>query len=237
MNSPVGDDIDQLLATEEARLIEAREAALEAFKCKPTAANRKAYTRAVGVVEEFLKAKLEPLPSERSFVGLPEVLEFLQGENWKISQSTIYEHRDAGKIHVETNGSFTLSSVTDYARVHLRKMDGTPGAAIAEDLGAQKMRAEIARITHDGKLRELKLRQELGELMPKSVVEVELAERAGNLKSYFDSVARSSAGRIIKIVGGDPQKATDLIAWMLGMNAKAFDNYARPIHGTEEDEV
>lgn len=237
MKGPTGDDLDQVLAAEESRLISDREAALEAFKCKPTAANRKAYTKACDSVEGFLKAKLEPMPAEQTFAALPDVLEFLQADGWKISQSSLYEHRDTGKIRSEANGCFTLASVGNYARTHLRKVDGTPGGEVAEDLGAQKMRAEINRITHDGALRELRYRQELGELIPKSVVEVELAERAGNLKSYFNSVARSSAGRIIKIVGGDPQKAAELIAWMLGMNAKAFDNYARPIQGTEEDEI
>jgi len=236
MMGPLGDELDNLLATEEARLVAERNAALEAFRCKPTAANRKAYTKANESVEQFLKARLEPIRAERVFPGLPDVLEYLLEDGWKISQSTLYEHRDAAKIRAEPSGSFTLPSVQDYARIHLRKQDGTPGAAVAEDLGAQKMRAEINRITHDGALRELKLRQELGELIPKSVVEVELAERAGNLKSYFNAIARSSAGRIIKIVGGDAQKSADLIAWMLAVNAKAFDNYARPIQGTEEDE-
>jgi len=236
MKIPTGDDLDQLRADQEGLLIAKREAALETFKCKPTAANRKAYSKASETVEQFLKARLEPLPAEQTFAALPDVLEYLLEDGWKISQSTLYEHRDAAKIRAEPSGGFTLSSVRDYARIHLRKQDGTPGAAVAEDLGAQKMRAEINRITHDGALRELKLRQELGELIPKSVVEVELAERAGNLKSYFNAIARSSAGRIIKIVGGDAQKSADLIVWMLAVNAKAFDNYARPIQGTEEDE-
>ena len=170
------------------------------------------------------------------FASLADVLSYLQDEKWKISQSTLYEHREAAKIKPDANGAFTLGGVQEYARVHLRKMDGTPGAAVGENLGEQKLRAEISRIESDGKLRELKLRQELGELIPKSTVEVELAERANNLKSYFNAIARSSAGRIIKIVGGDPQKSADLITWLLAMNAKAFDNYARPIHGAEDIE-
>lgn len=232
----MSEDLDQIVAAEEERLLKERDAALGEFRGKPTKVNRQAYERANKALEEFLKAKLEPLPAEPTFASLPEVLEYLQADNWKISQSTLYEHRDAGRIRTEANGHYTLSSIREYARTFLRKSDGTPGAAVAENLGAQKMRAEINRITQDAALRELKLREQLGELIPKSVVEVELAERAGNLKSYFNAVARSSAGRIIKIVGGDPQKSAELIAWLLAMNAKAFDNYARPIHGNDETE-
>jgi hypothetical protein len=236
MTVPAGFNLDEILAAEEARLIGEREAAMEAFRCKPTGVNRKVFTKACGALEGFLKAKLEPGPAVCSFASLPDVLEYLQDESWKISQSSLYEHRDAGKLQADANGGFTLSAVTTYARSHLRKLDGTPGGAVAENLSEQKLRAEISRISSDGRLRELRLRQELGELIAKSQVEVELAERANNLKSYFNAVVRSSAGRIIKIVNGDPQKSAELISWMLGMFAKAFDNYSRPIKGTEDDE-
>lgn len=231
----MSDELNEIVAVEEARLIAERETALESFRCKPTGVNRKAYSKACAALEEFLKAKLEPSPSDNAFPSLPDVLTFLQDEKWKISQSTLYEHRDAGKISAGSDGSFSLTAVLEYARIHLRKLDGTPGAVAGENLGEQKLKAEISRIESDAALRELKLRQELGELISKSTVEVELAERANNLKSYFNAVARSSAGRIIKIVGGDPQKSADLITWLLAMNAKAFDNYARPIHGNEEE--
>ena len=67
-------------------------------------------------------------------------------------------------------------------------------------------------------------------------MEIELAERVTDLGSYFDAVFRKGAGRMIKIVGGDPQKAAELIEWLLAMRRKAFDNYARPIKGLEVDE-
>jgi len=232
----MADELAEIVAAEEARLLAERESALEAFRCKPTGVNRKAYSKACAAVEDFLKAKLEPAPLDNAFLSLPEVLAFLQGEQWKISQSTLYEHRDAGKIRPGSDGSFSLAAAHEYARIHLRKLDGTPGAVAGENLGEQKLKAEISRIENDAALRELKLRQERGELISKSTVEAELAERANNLKSYFNAVARSSAGRIIKIVGGDPQKSADLITWLLAMNAKAFDSYARPIQVSDETE-
>ena len=105
-----------------------------------------------------------------------------------------------------------------------------------ENLQQQKITAEVRRILSDAELREHKLREARGEVIPKSQMEIEFSERASNLKTYFNSVARSSAGRIIKIVKGDPQKAQELITFLLGLNKKAFDNYSRPIQGLEDEE-
>jgi hypothetical protein len=225
------DDLDQ----EEARLRQVAEAAFAAAKRKPTGVNRKAYRAAEKALEEFLRdrhaADLEP-----AFRNIPEMVAFLDGEGWRISDSSAYEHREQGKFRLEADGSIQQSAALEYARLHLKKKDGTPGTIAGPSLQEQKVTEEIARIRADRLQRELKYKELSGELMPRSRVEVELAARATDLKAYFDAVARSAAGRIVKIVGGDPQKVPDLIQFMLGMNRKAFDNYARPIQGIEEEE-
>lgn len=230
------DNLDSALQAEETRLIAARDAAFEAARVKPTQVNRKALRKATAALEEFLRAAAEPVDAEPTFAALPAVLEHLQASGWKIAESTLYEHRDQAKIKAGPDGRYTLAGVTDYARRHLRRLDGTAGSDVDENLGEKKLRAEIDRIRHDADLRELKLRTERGELVPLNIVESAHAERAINLRNYLDAVARSSAGRIIKLVGGDPQKAPALIGFMLGMNRKAMDNYSRPIQGLEDEE-
>lgn len=230
------DPTAEIMASQEARLISERDAALSLVKAKPTGANRKAYKSACTALEEFLKAKLEP-EGEQSFASILEVVEYLDGEGWKVSRSSAYDHwKKDGRIKPSPDGSFSISAVHEYARLYLQKKDGTPGAAGGFNLQEEKIHEEIRRIRHDADMRELNYRLKAGELMPKEYVEAELAERAANLKTYFDSVARSAAGRMIKIVGGDQQKAPDLIAFLLGMNRKAMDNYSRPILGLEDEE-
>jgi len=226
------------IADQETALITARDAALEAVQVKPTGANRKAYRKAVRDLEGFLRAKQEPDSGEQTFASILDVVNHLDQQGWKISKSTAYDHwKKEGKIKARTAGGFTLSAVQEYARLHLQRKDGTSGEKESEDnLQQQKITAEVRRILSDAEMRELKYRAALGELMPKSQVEIELSERASNLKNYFNSVARSSAGRIIKIVKGDPQKAQELITFLLGLNKKAFDNYSRPIQGIEDEE-
>ncbi len=223
------------ITAREAELTTARDLALEEVQAKPTCANRKTYRQACKALEDFLKAKAQPDTGEESYTGIDEVLTWLQGDGWKISRSTLYEHRDQGKLRANQDGMYPVSRVQEYAHRHLRKLDGTSGSEV-EDLQQRKTEAEVRRILSDAELRELKLRTALGELIPRSQVEIELAERAGNLKNYLNAVARSSAGRVIKLVGGDPQKAPELISWWLAMNKKAMDNYSRPILGLEDEE-
>jgi hypothetical protein len=229
--------LDNLIREKEAELISARDAALDVVQVKPTGANRKAYRKASRELEEFLRAKQEPDSGEQVFATILDVVHHLDQAGWKISKSTAYDHwKREGKIKARPQGGFALSSVQEYAGNHLQRKDGTSGKDTNDDLQSQKVAAEVRRILSDAEMRELKLRTALGELIPKSQVEIELAERASNLKTYFAAIARSSAGRIIKIVKGDPQAAAELISFLLGLNKKAFDNYSRPIQGIEEEE-
>ena len=230
--------LSDAISDRESELLAARDAALDAVQDKPTGTNRKAYRKACRELEEFLRATQEPDSGEQTFASILDVVHHLDNEGWKISKSTAYDHwKKEGKIQALTAGGFALSKVQEYARLHLQRKDGSTGEKeTGENLQQQKITAEVRRILSDAEMRELKLREARGEVIPISRMEVEFSERASNLKTYFNSVARSSAGRIIKIVKGDPQKAQELITFLLGLNKKAFDNYSRPIQGLEDEE-
>lgn len=233
----MSDPLDNILATREAELTVARDEALQAMQARPTGVNRKAYRKASDALEQFLRAKAEPDSAEPVYRSIVDVVAYLDEQGWKISKSTAYDHwKKEGKIKARPGGGFTQSTVLDYARNHLQKKDGTTDEEPGEDLARQKQSAEIRRILSDAETRELKLRTMLGELVPKSQMEIELSDRAVHLKNYLDAVVRTSAGRIIKLVKGDPQKASELISFMLGMNRKAMDRYSRPINGLEDEE-
>ncbi len=113
-------------------------------------------------------------------------------------------------------------------------MDGTPGEG--DTLAKRKAEAELRKIISAAKTNELKYEQLSGKLIEVSQVEIELAKRARDLMNYLDAIARSAAGRVIKLVNGDMKKESELRTWWLGMNKKAFDNYSRPIEGLDEEE-
>jgi|GEM_PF-2211820 len=202
---------------------------------KPTARNIKEMKRAQKTLEQYLASASEPQSAGKIFDSILDVIEYLGGEGYKIGKSSAYDHwKREGKISARPDGTFAQAEVDRYAREHLQKRDGS-GAV--RNMAEQKQAAEIRQKNADAEMRELKLRKELGELIPRSRVEIEFSERATHLKNFFDAVARSSAGRIIKLVGGDPQRSAELISFALGINRKAFDNYSRALDlGDEEDE-
>lgn len=219
---------------EEIRLVEARDAALVAAKTKPiTNAKLKTLAKTERELEQY-RERLE-VAAGQLFAKLPDVITYLDAEGWKISTSTAYEHKQDGKIKTNSEGKYTLNAVLDYARQHLQRKDGTEPDD-KNSLQEQKITAEIRRIEADAETRELKLKERRGELIPRDHVEVELSSRARDLDAHLDAFFRSAAGRIIKIVGGDMQKAPDLITFMRGAKKQAMNNYARPIHGPDEEE-
>ncbi len=232
MNTPET-DTTAVIDQEEARLLKHRDDCLDLAKRKPTGANLKSFKKAETALADFRTARYESA-GENTFASIVDVVAHLDTEGWKISKSTAYEHRDDGKIRPGTDGKYTLSTVQEYARKHLQRKDG--GSIAATNLQEEKLRGQIRQISTDAEMRELKLKERQGELIPRDHVEIELAARAGDLKTHLDASARSSATRIIKLVAGDIQKAPELISFMLGINRKVMDNYSRPIQGPDEEE-
>lgn len=227
-------DLNTAIAAEEERLIAERDAAFEAARLRPTVKNRKAYKKAEADLEVFRNAQAEDV-GEMVYRNIPEMVAALEDEGWKVSDSSAYEHRDQGKLKLRDDGTISETMAMEYARAYLKRKDGTSGHK-TQNLQEEKAREEMLRIREDRRMRELKRRAATGELIPRNQVEIELAERAINLRTYLEAVARSSSGRIIKIVDGDPQESSELISFMLGMFRKAMDNYSRPIAGFEEIE-
>lgn len=231
MTTPFDTALDQ----EEQRL---RAAAAEAYNLalkRPTIANRRAHKSAEDELSAFLRDRHEPEPAEQNFAGLPEVLDYLQGDHWKVEKTKLYDDCSLGKLRAAPDGTFPLASVLDYARVHLRKKDGTPGAVAGQSLQEEKIREEVGRIRADRLQREMKLRETSGELIRKSDVEIEHAKRIVYLRSDLKNVFRAGAVEIIRTVGGDPQKASALIAYGCGMVDAAMDRYGRPIRVGEDE--
>ncbi len=225
-------DLDQ----EEERLRAAARTAYELALKRPTVANRKAHKAAEDALAEFLKARHEPEPTEPVFDGVTKVLEYLQGDNWKIAKTKLYDDINSGKLHAEPDGTFRPANVIEYARLHLRKEDGTPGTVAAgPSLQEQKIMEEVGRIRADRLQREMKLRETSGELIKKSDVEIEHAKRIVYLRSDLKNIFRAGAVEIIRMVGGDPQKAPALIAYGVGLVDAAMDRYARPIRVGEDE--
>lgn len=230
------DPLQAALEHKSAQLRAEKDAAYDRVCRNPTIKNRKAYQSAEKALADFLEELQETESAGLEFDSVQGVLGYLESENWKVGKSKLYEDYGSGKLKAQPSGSFLLSDVLEYARVHLKKADGTPGAALGgPSLQEQKILEEVGRIKADRQHRELKYKEAVGELIKKSDVEIELAKRAAYLRSDLKNVFRAGAVEIIKTVGGDPQKASALISFGVRFVDEILDRYARAVKGFDEE--
>jgi hypothetical protein len=202
--------------------------ALENYQKTPTAANLKNWKSADSALDE-LAGELwsRYFPEESTLGNIIEVVEYLQGKGWKISQSTGYNHRNKGKLRPDSSGRFPVSAVEEYARNNLDPLDGL-FVDKTDGLQIEKARAEIKKLTAQAKHWDTKARIQDGEYIEKKRWDHELAARARVFKSDMENFIRSRASEIIRTVEGNPEKTPELIDFYLDHLEMWLDRYSKP---------
>jgi hypothetical protein len=91
---------------------------------------------------------------EMTFSNALAVLDWLKNDGWKISRAAIYLHIKEGKLHSGKDGRYLLRAVKRYARLYLRRIDGSVKAvegAMERKIAAEARRMEAAAIKLAGK--------------------------------------------------------------------------------------
>lgn len=216
----MADKIDQLLDQEEKLHTSAVARTFKAYKDNPTHANLKDYEAAKKGLEEFRKGKA----GDKIFKKLPEVLEYLQAEGWKIQKSTLYEKEFA--IKKRTDGGMLKKDVDAFAEKFLRKVDSSE----PDSDYVKKVEAEVEKLRIENERNQLKLDAEKGLYVLRSEVEQMLAGRAALLKDGLgQNFIHSRAPKIIEAVKGDSERAGELIDLWLAEIESVFDYYSKPM--------
>jgi hypothetical protein len=148
---------------------------------------------------------------EREFKNRKEVAAFLKKEGWKVSQSTFYEHSKIGMIWPDVEKKrYSLKAVLKYAKTHLVPM-GTMQKKKDEDLQRKKIEAEIEWKQEQARREKIKRQKEEGELIERDRIYLELASRAAVLEAGLKGMIQIRAGEFVALVGGDEQKAAELV--------------------------
>lgn len=194
--------------------------AMQAMVQNPTAASVAAFEKAHKAVAEHEARQARERqagasegqgPSERVFKNPRQVAAFLMDQGWKVSENTLYNHRDRNLIRPNQDGLFLERDVLRYANDHLRRKDGA-GSAKLEALQERKALAEIERAeAQAGKLR---LQQEIleGKYIALEQYQRDLATRARLLKADMLGFMRLAMEEIIFLVQGDPSRAPEALA-------------------------
>ena len=163
------------------------------------------------------------------FKNLLAVLTWLRKKGWKISRAGIYQHRAAGKIKQQEDGTYLVKDVDKYARTFLKRK--ATGKRIQEEqdelqrkktqLEVEKLALEVARSEHRKKIEE-------GSYISMDQFGIEMASRAAVLDAGLSHLFQSKAGSWVNLVGGDQRKLHELIAALMTAKDNLLNEYARP---------
>lgn len=153
---------------------------------------------------------------------------YLKEAGYKVSQSTVYKHRDEGRIPAQKDGSFMVTDVDRYASMHLKRLDGSTASEDGEQLQREKLEAETRKAKAQAKHWEMKTLVESGQYIDRDLFNGGLAARAAIFRNDLETFFRAQAGEMIKRVDGDTAKNPDLIDFCLERMEVFLGRYAEP---------
>ena len=154
------------------------------------------------------------------------VVDWLNGQGWKIRKTTIYQHRKEGKIKPQADGTFSIEDVEKYASTYLKRKDGT-GSGKLDRIQQEKLLAETEKSRAQAKHWITKERILSGSFVPKDLFERELTKRAILFRTDLETFARSEAASIANLIKGDVNLIPELTEYMLGKFEDMMDRYAQ----------
>lgn len=217
----------------------------KAYQDEPSSANRRNWEDSEAALKKFtaeIGAGDGP-EEERPLPNIAAVLEYLRAGDWRVTKTSLYRHQKEGKIAPRRDGLYALRDVDRYARTWLKqKSTGKKIAERAEELQAKKLALEISNLEEDNKRKRFINDREAGLYVPKELMEIELAGRAGVLDAGLKHWVQSRAAEWIRTAGGDTGKVGDLIVLMTRDLDDHINSYASSIAyqvviDVEEDEA
>ena len=218
--------IDQVLAQEENVLSAAVARTMQAYNQNSIVSNLKDYQAAKTALEEFRKKKHAAENPEEACFSVPEAVEYLKGQGFKIEKSKLYEEKNiVGYTTIDNAVTFLKKDLDKYAKKFLNLLaESDSNNADAK----MKWDAKIAEQKFSDMEFEAKIKQ--GMYILKSDVEQQLAARAAFLKDNLgQSFIHSRAPKIAEIIQGNTERIPELIELWLQQIEEVFDYYSKPM--------
>jgi hypothetical protein len=164
----------------------------------------------------------------RSYRTQAEVCRFLEDQGFRAPSSTVDRHFKRGLFGTNREGVFEERVVLEYARVNLkRKESGKTAEQEDEELARQKRKEEYE-LVREKRLRErIRREKDQGRLIDRSLLEIELAARAGVLESMIKGEIQKRIRALVHLVGGTPERAGDLLTELNNVVDAALTDYAK----------
>lgn len=212
---------------------EAWVAAVERFEAEKSPESAKAKDD-LGKSFQDVRARLDAkyLNTDHILPNLLRGLEWLNENGWKIGKSKLYADRGKGLVRTMPGGKISTRALREYAAEAKLDQDqpdfkGDPDKDRALRASRKRTESQAALAQAQAEKKRLEVNQLRGLLVPRWVVERELADRARAARMYLSPMVsdtadavldmlggtEASAAEIVALVGGDPAKTAELIRW------------------------
>jgi hypothetical protein len=199
---------------------------LKDYQADSTSAHLNDWQKAEGALEAFVVDLWgKHFQDEKTLSNILAVVDHLAAQGWKVKKSTVYNHRKEGKIRPQQDGSFRVADVERYAEAYLRRKDGGESGKL-DKLQERKLNAEISKTEAQAEHWVNRAREGSKAFIPAEHHERDLARRASVFRTDLETFARSEAGEIVSLIGGDAGKIPELVTWLLGRIDGFLANYA-----------
>lgn len=202
-------------------------------------------------VKKDLKAVLDSLPAPEVSQSWPDVLEnvnqvhqYLTDQGYKVrSRQTIYNHVRKYALIKRQDGRFDRATVDAYARaVNLeREQDLTPAQAARPairppEAGEDKTLIELKREKEAELVTKARLdnKEKMAALVDILIVEREQQELCQAVRMHLSPLVRSTAERVLSLIGGDPSTAREVID-LVGGDPDAVDKLCTWVMGRKPE--
>lgn len=190
-------------------------AGMSAYNNEKTASNLRNWQASEAALNEFINTITSTPTNEKTFKGVPAVVEYLHSQGWKISLRTGYNHRDKKILLPRKDGKYYQSDIDRYAASgELQRIDGSKPELSDAD-SDRKRKAEADSAEFDARIKRIKAEAIEGRYVDREIFEDELSAQALAFRNSIVTFINSMAEEIVSYVGGDTSRIPDLIEFML----------------------
>lgn len=158
-----------------------------------------------------------------------DAFKYLKKRGYKISVGKFYTHCKQGHVQIEPDGTITSDSLNRYVRQQGLQRLGLDDPA-NESLGQlqeEKLRKEVERLKIDGEMKQFQFEREQGKYIPRELLDLELASRAGVFDSGLKQKIKERGPDLVYAAGGQPGNVQDLVAMLIEMIDECLNEFSR----------
>lgn len=181
--------------------------------------------KVLNILQNELKAQLDPgrsAASKATFPHIKAVAKYLDEQGWKVSQSTVYSHKEKGKLKPREDGLYHLEDIETYlAESNIHRKNPTEDKS-QSDRSTAEARKALAQAIHWEERNKILQNQ----YVPREAFEQELSARAAMFNADLEEFFYSQAPAIIHLVEGNDAKTPELIDFLITTKETWIARYA-----------